>query len=121
MRDVLREWLVRPCRRRGDDASPAAQLDPDIVSTPRGHQQESVALRVLGNNLPLDRADVGQRVLVVGRQQVGQDIFHRLDCQRPFGEVRGARRRQDIGALANMHDEAVPVRLEDRGDEGFNR
>jgi hypothetical protein len=107
--------------RHRDDPALAAEFDPDVVSTPGGHEQETVARCVLGDNLALDRSDLGERVLIVGRQQVRQHALHRLDGQRPLGEIGGAGGRQHVRTLANMHDEPVPVRLEDRGDKGVNR
>jgi hypothetical protein len=106
--------------RHRDDPALAAQFDPDVVSTPGGHEQETVARRVLGDNLALHRPEFGERVLIVGRQQVRQHALHRLDGQRPLGKIGRARRRQHVRTLANMHDEPVPICFEDCGDERIN-
>jgi hypothetical protein len=77
-------------------------------------------LHVCWGDLALDGSHLVEGLLVGRREQVAQDPFHGLDRERTLGQIGRADWRQHVGPFPDVHDESVPIFLEDCGNERFD-
>ena len=111
-----RRWCGR--RRSVLCATPqfgASDLDPDIVSASRGNDTEALAREkgILGQHA-LCRADFVQDAPRLVREQLLEDTSNRLGRQRIARQTGLPSLGDDVGPVAHVHDERVPIHEDDR-------
>ena len=112
-RGVRREELVGHAIVFGNPAAP--DLGPDIVAAARGDDGEVLAGE-LGHRrqLVLDGAELLERVLQLGRQQLRDDAVDRFERQAAARQIHLAGGRDDVRLVAGVHDERFAVDADNR-------
>ena len=93
----------------------ASDLDPDIVAASRRNDTEALAREegILGQHA-LCRADFVQDAPRLVRKQLLEDTSNRLGRQRIARQTGLPSLGDDVGPVAHVHDERVPIHEDDR-------
>jgi hypothetical protein len=99
-----------------------ANLRPHIVAPSSGDDRELLARELLlRRQRVLDGAELVERRLELGRQELSDDAADGVERQPPACQLHLPRRRHDVRLVAGMHDQRFAVdvddRLEQRRDE----
>ena len=73
-----------------------------------------------GGQLVLDRAELVERVLDLGRQQLAHDAVDGLECQAAARELDLSRRRHHVRLVAGVDHHCVAIDLDDGLEERQN-
>ena len=102
-----------------------AYFNPYVVAATGRNDAEAVTGRERGRaKVALHCADLPERVPCVGRQQLVEHPFDRVEGEGPRRELQLTGGRDDVRALAGVQDQRVSIRTNDgcqqRGYERHN-
>ncbi len=111
----------------------APDLDPHVLSAPRGDDGEAIEDAVGRKDLVLDRAHLVEGALLIDRQNLGEHARDRVEgehARRQLHLAPGERaavgvhrrgRRDDVRLFADVHDERVAFEANDGVEQGIEQ